>query len=102
MVSMGRRRFATDFQLMFRILKGLLFLGFLSVMTVLFTVCNLTIVDVFASILAFLPTGWAMLLVSIHYFSLQFHFMVLTYYTNLCIYIIHYRHFFFSLCIHTL
>ncbi|XP_057527023.1 callose synthase 7-like isoform X2 [Amaranthus tricolor] len=63
MVSMGRRRFATDFQLMFRILKGLLFLGFLSVMTVLFTVCNLTIVDVFASILAFLPTGWAMLLI---------------------------------------
>ncbi|XP_057523088.1 callose synthase 7 [Amaranthus tricolor] len=63
MVSMGRRRFGTDFQLMFRILKGLLFLGFLSVMTVLFVVCNLTIADVFASILAFLPTGWALLLI---------------------------------------
>ncbi|XP_021735292.1 callose synthase 7-like [Chenopodium quinoa] len=63
MVSMGRRRFGTDFQLMFRILKGLLFLGFVSVMTVLFVVCNLTIKDLFASILAFLPTGWAMLLI---------------------------------------
>ncbi|KMT02455.1 hypothetical protein BVRB_9g204040 [Beta vulgaris subsp. vulgaris] len=63
MVSMGRRRFGTDFQLMFRILKGLLFLGFVSVMTVLFAVFNLTIKDLFASILAFFPTGWAMLLI---------------------------------------
>lgn len=64
MVSMGRRRFGTDFQLMFRILKALLFLGFLSVMTVLFVVCGLTISDIFASFLAFMPTGWALLLVS--------------------------------------
>uniref|UniRef100_A0A7C9DS49 1,3-beta-glucan synthase n=1 Tax=Opuntia streptacantha TaxID=393608 RepID=A0A7C9DS49_OPUST len=63
MVSMGRRRFGTDFQLMFRILKGLLFLGFVSVMTVLFVVCGLTISDLFVSILAFLPTGWALLLI---------------------------------------
>ncbi|XP_017983319.1 PREDICTED: callose synthase 7 isoform X2 [Theobroma cacao] len=63
MVSMGRRRFGTDFQLMFRILKALLFLGFMSVMTVLFVVCGLTISDVFAAILAFLPTGWALLLI---------------------------------------
>lgn len=64
MVSMGRRRFGTDFQLMFRILKALLFLGFMSVMTVLFVVGGLTISDLFAGILAFLPTGWAILLVS--------------------------------------
>ncbi|KAG5520395.1 hypothetical protein RHGRI_033092 [Rhododendron griersonianum] len=63
MVSMGRRRFGTDFQLMFRILKALLFLGFLSVMTVLFVVCGLTISDIFASFLAFMPTGWALLLI---------------------------------------
>jgi hypothetical protein len=65
MVSMGRRKFRTDFQLMFRILKALLFLGFMSVMTVLFVVCGLTIQDLFAAILAFMPTGWALLLVSI-------------------------------------
>ncbi|XWS41048.1 hypothetical protein CRYUN_Cryun17cG0047500 [Craigia yunnanensis] len=63
MVSMGRRRFGTDFQLMFRILKALLFLGFMSVMTVLFVVCGLTITDLFAATLAFLPTGWAILLI---------------------------------------
>ncbi|OMO74635.1 Glycosyl transferase, family 48 [Corchorus olitorius] len=63
MVSMGRRKFRTDFQLMFRILKALLFLGFMSVMTVLFVVWGLTVSDVFAAILAFLPTGWAILLI---------------------------------------
>ncbi|KAI7726587.1 hypothetical protein M8C21_011004, partial [Ambrosia artemisiifolia] len=61
MVSMGRRRFGTDFQLMFRILKALLFLGFLSTVTVLFVVCGLTFSDIFAALLAFLPTGWAFL-----------------------------------------
>lgn len=66
MVSMGRRRFGTDFQLMFRILKALLFLGFLSIMTVLFVVFKLTLTDLSASILAFLPTGWAILLVNSH------------------------------------
>lgn len=73
MVSMGRRRFGTDFQLMFRILKALLFLGFLSVMTVLFVVCQLTLSDLFAAILAFLPTGWAILLVNSHQNPLQNH-----------------------------
>ncbi|MCL7041145.1 hypothetical protein MKW94_007153 [Papaver nudicaule] len=63
MVSMGRRRFGTDFQLMFRILKGLLFLSFVSVMTVLFVVCNLTISDLFAGLLGFMPTGWSILLI---------------------------------------
>ncbi|CAN4104415.1 unnamed protein product [Withania somnifera] len=63
MVSMGRRSFGTDFQLMFRILKALLFLGFVSVMTVLFVVCGLTISDLFAAILAFVPTGWGILLI---------------------------------------
>ncbi|XP_050942441.1 callose synthase 7 isoform X2 [Cucumis melo] len=63
LVSMGRRKFGTDFQLMFRILKALLFLGFMSVMTVLFVVWGLTVSDLFAAILAFLPTGWAILLI---------------------------------------
>lgn len=63
MVSMGRRRFGTDFQLMFRILKALLFLGFTSVMTVLFVVFGLTLSDLFAAIIAFMPSGWAIILV---------------------------------------
>jgi callose synthase len=64
MVSIGRQKFGTDLQLMFRILKGLLFLGFVSVMAVLFVVAALTITDCFASILGFLPTGWCIILVS--------------------------------------
>ncbi|XP_075498050.1 callose synthase 7 isoform X2 [Primulina tabacum] len=64
MVSMGRRRFGTDFQLMSRILKALLFLGFVSVMIVLFVVCGLTVSDIFAAILAFMPTGWALILIA--------------------------------------
>ncbi|XP_042060126.1 callose synthase 7-like [Salvia splendens] len=64
MVSMGRRKFSTDFQLMFRILKALLFLGFASVMTVLFVVAGLAVSDIFAATLAFLPTGWALILIA--------------------------------------
>ncbi|KAL3572626.1 hypothetical protein D5086_026530 [Populus alba] len=56
-------KFRTDFQLMFRILKAFLFIGFMSVMIVLFIVCGLTIQDLFAAILAFMPTGWALLLI---------------------------------------
>ncbi|VAH60972.1 unnamed protein product [Triticum turgidum subsp. durum] len=77
MVSIGRQKFGTDLQLMFRILKGLLFLGFISVMSVLFVVCSLTISDVFASILGFLPTGWCILLVSKTSVNLLLHSEVL-------------------------
>ncbi|XP_042485900.1 callose synthase 7-like isoform X2 [Macadamia integrifolia] len=63
MVSMGRRKFGTNFQLMFRILKFVLFLCFLPVMTVLFVACGLTTGDLFAVVLCFMPTGWALLLI---------------------------------------
>lgn len=82
MVSVGRRKFGTDFQLMFRILKALLFLGFLSVMTVLFVVCSLTISDLFAAILAFMPTGWAILLVSFSFSFSQTIYIIIYKQTN--------------------
>ena len=78
MVSMGRRRFGVDFQLMFRILKVLLFLGFISVMTVLFLVCGLSISDLFAALLAFLPTGWALLLVSSNFIYIYIYILKAT------------------------
>ncbi|XP_020098327.1 callose synthase 7-like isoform X2 [Ananas comosus] len=59
----ARQKFGTDFQLIFRIVKGLLFLGFVSGMIVLFVRYGLTISDVFACILGFMPTGWALLLI---------------------------------------
>ncbi|THU66917.1 hypothetical protein C4D60_Mb05t19230 [Musa balbisiana] len=60
-VSMGRKQFSADFQLMFRLLKLLLFIGFIGTLGILFTLLNLTVGDIFASLLAFMPTGWALL-----------------------------------------
>jgi callose synthase len=58
---MGRKKFSADFQLMFRLLKLLLFIGSIVTVVVLFTVLDLTVGDIFASLLVFMPTGWALL-----------------------------------------
>ncbi|KAK8500612.1 hypothetical protein V6N12_038571 [Hibiscus sabdariffa] len=64
MVSIRRlQMFHMDLQLPLRMLKGLLFLIFLAIMTILFKFCGLTLSDLFASILAFMPTGWGFILV---------------------------------------
>lgn len=62
-VSMGREKFVTRFQLVFRILKGIVFLVLIGLLVLLFVGFDLTIADVGASILAFIPTGWFILLV---------------------------------------
>jgi len=58
---MGRKKFSADYQLMFRLLKLSLFIGSVGTLAVLFTVLHLTVGDIFASFLAFAPTGWAIL-----------------------------------------
>lgn len=63
-VSMGRKKFSADFQLMFRLLKLFLFIGFMVTLGMLFAFLSLTVGDIFASLLAFLPTGWALLQIS--------------------------------------
>ncbi|KAL5555548.1 hypothetical protein UlMin_037784, partial [Ulmus minor] len=63
-VSMGRKKFSADFQLMFRLLKLFLFIGSIVTLGILFTVLSLTVGDIFASLLAFMPTGWAILQIS--------------------------------------
>ncbi|KAJ8479924.1 hypothetical protein OPV22_023651 [Ensete ventricosum] len=63
-VSIGRKKFSADFQLMFRLLKLLLFIGFIGTLGILFTLLHLTVGDIFASLLAFMPTGWALLQIS--------------------------------------
>ncbi|KAM3282637.1 callose synthase 5 [Capsicum chacoense] len=60
-ISLGRKKFSADFQLMFRLLKLFLFIGFVVTLVILFRFLNLTVGDIFASLLAFLPTGWALL-----------------------------------------
>ncbi|XP_020225550.1 callose synthase 5 [Cajanus cajan] len=59
-VSMGRKQFSADFQLMFRLLKLFLFIGAIVALGLMFTLLNLTVGDIFASLLAFLPTAWAL------------------------------------------
>jgi len=60
-VSMGRKQFSADFQLMFRLVKLFLFMGAVVVLSLMFTLLSLTVGDIFASLLAFLPTGWALI-----------------------------------------
>lgn len=60
-VSMGRQRFGADFQLLFRLLKAGLFLVCVTILAGLFFVLHFKMNDLVTSLLAFLPTGWALL-----------------------------------------
>ncbi|KAH7566057.1 hypothetical protein JRO89_XS08G0076000 [Xanthoceras sorbifolium] len=63
-VSMGRKKFSADFQLMFRLLKLFLFIGAVVALVLLFVFLELTVGDIFQALLAFLPTGWAIVQIS--------------------------------------
>ncbi|XP_052114381.1 callose synthase 5 [Arachis duranensis] len=63
-VSMGRKKFSADFQLIFRLLKLLLFIGSIVALVLMFTLLSLTVQDILRSLLAFLPTGWALIQIS--------------------------------------
>lgn len=56
---MGRKKFSADFQLMFRLLKLMLFIGFVIALVLMFAFLELKVGDIFQAILAFYPTGWA-------------------------------------------
>ncbi|KAH1237314.1 Callose synthase 5 [Glycine max] len=58
-VSMGSKTFSADFQLMFRLLKMFLFIGTIVILILMFVLLSFTVGDIFASLLAFMPTGWA-------------------------------------------
>ncbi|KAH9717604.1 callose synthase 5 [Citrus sinensis] len=60
-VSLGRKKFSADFQLMFRLLKLVLFLAFTVTLVLMFLFLNLKVGDLLQSLLAYLPTGWALL-----------------------------------------
>ncbi|KAK7243498.1 hypothetical protein RIF29_38296 [Crotalaria pallida] len=63
-VSVGRRQLSADFQLVFRLIEGSIFLTFLAIFITLITVANMTIKDIVVCILAVMPTGWGMLLIA--------------------------------------
>ncbi|GAV73698.1 LOW QUALITY PROTEIN: Glucan_synthase domain-containing protein/DUF605 domain-containing protein/FKS1_dom1 domain-containing protein, partial [Cephalotus follicularis] len=63
-VSVGRRKFSANFQLMFRLIKGLIFITFVSILVTLIALPHMTVQDIIVCILAFMPTGWGMLLIA--------------------------------------
>ncbi|AQK80817.1 Putative glycosyl transferase family protein [Zea mays] len=63
-VSVGRRRFSAEFQLVFRLIKGLIFITFTAIVVILIAIPGMTVLDIFVCILAFMPTGWGLLLIA--------------------------------------
>uniref|UniRef100_A0A803PX52 1,3-beta-glucan synthase n=1 Tax=Cannabis sativa TaxID=3483 RepID=A0A803PX52_CANSA len=63
-VSVGRRKFSANFQLMFRLIKGLIFMTFVGIIITLIALPHMTVQDILVCILAFMPTGWGMLLIA--------------------------------------
>ncbi|XP_038985106.1 putative callose synthase 8 isoform X2 [Phoenix dactylifera] len=62
-VNEGRRHLSTNYHLVFRFLKLVLFLGVIACMITLSRICELSIMDLIVCCLAFLPTGWGLLLI---------------------------------------
>uniref|UniRef100_A0A7N0TM34 Uncharacterized protein n=1 Tax=Kalanchoe fedtschenkoi TaxID=63787 RepID=A0A7N0TM34_KALFE len=56
-VSIGRRRFSASFQLAFRLIKGIIFVAFVSILITLLALPLVSVRDIIVCILAFLPTG---------------------------------------------
>ncbi|XP_020093591.1 callose synthase 3-like isoform X1 [Ananas comosus] len=63
-VSVGRRRFSANFQLVFRLIKFLIFVTFVTILITLIALPHMTVQDILVCFLAFLPTGWGLLLIS--------------------------------------
>ncbi|KAK6247846.1 hypothetical protein QUC31_019411 [Theobroma cacao] len=63
-VSVGRRKFSASYQLVFRLIKGLIFLTFIAILVTLIALPHMTLQDIIVCILAFMPTGWGMLLIA--------------------------------------
>ncbi|XP_069150991.1 callose synthase 3-like [Solanum lycopersicum] len=63
-VSVGRKKFSADFQLVFRLIEGFIFLSFVSLLISLIVILHLKFRDIIVCILAFMPTGWGMLMIA--------------------------------------
>ncbi|KAK6925713.1 1,3-beta-glucan synthase subunit FKS1-like, domain-1 [Dillenia turbinata] len=63
-ISVGRRKFSANLQLVFRLIKGMIFLTFVSILVTLIALPGMTLQDIIVCILAFTPTGWGLLLIA--------------------------------------
>lgn len=75
-VSVGRRRFSANFQLVFRLIKFLIFVTFVSILITLIALPHMTAQDIIVCLLAFMPTGWGLLLVSEVFWEKHFPFLL--------------------------
>lgn len=89
-VNCASHRLSSKHQLLFRLIKLFIFLAAVTSLILLSCLCQLSIMDLIICCLAFIPTGWGILLVSInvhlqfilHYFSLLLFTQVLPYLTD--------------------
>ncbi|XP_052206358.1 putative callose synthase 8 isoform X2 [Diospyros lotus] len=63
-VNIGRQLLSANYHFAFRIFKAFLFLGVLSTIIILSILCKLSLKDLIVCCLAFLPTGWGLILVA--------------------------------------
>ncbi|XP_048605440.1 callose synthase 9-like [Brassica napus] len=61
MVFTFSRKISVNFQLVLRLAQGIAFLVALAVVTVGVVLTDLSVTDIFASVLALIPTGWGIL-----------------------------------------
>ncbi|CAO2037869.1 unnamed protein product [Urochloa humidicola] len=63
LVNCASRRLSTKHQLIFRVIKLLIFLAVVTSLILLYCLCQLSIMDLIICCLAFIPTGWGLLLI---------------------------------------
>lgn len=59
-----RKSLSNDYQLAFRLIKGLIAITFFSILITIIAQPHMSIKDIIVCVLALMPTGWGMLLVS--------------------------------------
>nr|XP_043619337.1 callose synthase 3-like isoform X2 [Erigeron canadensis] len=63
-VSYCKKSLSNEYQLAFRLIKGLIFITFLSIMVTIIAQPHMTVKDIIVCVLALMPTGWGMLLIA--------------------------------------
>lgn len=62
-INVGKKYLSADHHLAFRLFKAFIFMGVVATIVTLSLICHLSMRDLIVCCLAFLPTGWGMILV---------------------------------------
>ncbi|EXC11740.1 Putative callose synthase 8 [Morus notabilis] len=63
-VNIGRQKLSANYQLLFRLFKAILFITVLAIIITLSRICQLSLRDLIVCCLAFLPTGWGLIMIA--------------------------------------